>query len=963
VHLIDGTDLVDVEAVADLVAKEEPIAHVERGDRFADGVGDLRPIRLLQALELGIAVGLEVEDVLLERRLSAGLPAEPEELAGGDDTNPAAQAAATGEVADARGSVPVRHEQDGADDLLDLLDVGRRCTEGGPRGVDLSERMSLDEGERLFVSAGGGASQIDVVRGEIGQDDAWIRFAVDDPTEVSREPLGGDLHPRPGLARGGPCRAQALVEASELLSRHGPLVLGAGGSDEACRERMAVLFDRSHRLDPGSGSEYPRFRTRPGSAMGCLDANLLQAWQDGMLREGERRVTEEHLDSCDECRQLVATLATDTAPHSPDEPAPSLTLGTTLPAQTRSHDAVLAAGARIGRFVVQKTLGIGGMGVVYAAEDPELGRQVAVKVLRGAVARNSALAAQRIMREARLAARVSHPNVVSLYEVGQHEDRVFIAMEMVIGHPLTVWLRERPRSPKEILEVFVDAGRGLAAAHAAGVVHRDFKPDNVLVGRDGRARVTDFGLARRGDSADEAGAGAGESTRAKRSSLSDLSHAGAVLGTPAYMAPEQHSGANTDPRTDQFSFCIALYEALHGQRPFDGKTWEELSEAVLAGRVKPPPASSHVPASLHRIVVRGLAVRPGDRFASMSELLEALGRDRGRALRAWAYASLVALVAAATALAGDWMARERTLAVTRSSFSAAGTQLGRSLKLRYEAFAAMSDLSYVVPVIRQVTGNVDDADFGLGAAEDDRSQLAELHANLRAADWVTWAKASQRGFIGIADYKGRLLYTGAAPDLWGTDVRVLSAVDSAYSDAQSGIGHAMVIRGDDPAMIQSGLLGQKPRQGLYVVFARATVVGEVARAAFVQTIQGAKLLDDVSLGEGVQLALVAPGGATDGGDIPARVLAEGKQAEGTTREVVDEGRSWLVQTHPLGGLEAGEREIARIILARPMEVGLAGLFPGARLVLGLLTLVLLVSTVASGMMARTARLRLTAPRL
>jgi serine/threonine protein kinase len=697
--------------------------------------------------------------------------------------------------------------------------------------------------------------------------------------------------------------------------------------------------------------------------MGCLDANVLQAWQDGRLVDRERQETEAHLDSCADCRHLVATLVTGSTPGREAPPGEeSLTNAVTLPAAS-SLEGAIRPGAKIGRFVVSKQLGVGGMGVVYAADDPELGRQVALKVLRGAVARDSVLAARRIMREARLAARVSHPNVVAIYEVGQHGDHVFIAMELVSGSSLSAWIKERPRSPKEILAVFVDAGCGLAAAHAAGVVHRDFKPDNVLVGTDGRARVTDFGLARRGENEAATAADDQERARAKRTSLSDLSNAAAILGTPAYMAPEQHSGAHTDPRTDQFSFCVALYEALHGQRPFDGKTWEELSQSVVAGRVKQPPASSRVPASLHRIVVRGLSVRPGDRFASMNELLGALGRDRGRPLRVWAYASLVALVAMGTALAGDWLARERTLAVTRSSFSAARQQLGRSLKLRYETFAAMSDLSYVIPVMRQVTGNVDDADFGLGAEEDDRSQLAELHANFQSADWLPWTKASQRGFIGVADYKGRLLYTGAAPDRWGNDVRALSAVEAAYSAGSSGAGQAMVIRGDDPRMVESGLLGGRPRRGLFVVFARATVVGDAPRAVFVQTIDGGKLLEDVSLGEGVQLALVAPGGASAGGEIPRRVLAAGRESIGATEEVMDGGRSWLVQSHPLGGLDAAQKEIARIVLARPIDAGLAGLFPRARLVLGVLTVLLLASTVSAALLARSARLRLAAPRL
>ncbi len=694
--------------------------------------------------------------------------------------------------------------------------------------------------------------------------------------------------------------------------------------------------------------------------MECLDANRLQAWQGGQLTGQERDDAKEHIDGCAECRQRVALLVTieSTAAALGSSPA----LESTLP-WTGRHSDGLDPGTRIGRFEIKRVLGVGGMGVVYAAEDPELNREVALKLLRDAMASDAGVASRRIFREARLAARVSHPNVVSIYEVGQYEDRVFIAMELVSGHSLTSWLVAKPRSLREILEVFVGAGRGLAAAHAAGVVHRDFKPDNVLVGSDGRARVGDFGLARRGDDEAES-VGDTDMARRKRASLSDLSRAGAILGTPAYMAPEQHDGALTDSRTDQFSFCVALYEAVHGQRPFDGKTWEELAEAVKAGRVRPPPASSRVPASLHRIILRGLSVLPGDRFASMEELLRALGRDRGRPLRRWAYASLVVLVAVATALGADWVARERTFAVARSSFGAARDQLARSLRLRYEAFTAMSDLSYVVPVIRQVAGTVDEADFGFGDAGSDAERMATLRENLRSADWILWARASQQGIIGVADYKGRLLFSGAAPELSGNDVRALDAVERAYAPTQGSASgaHAMVVRGDDPDMVASGLLGGLPRPGLYVVFARTTVLDGVPKAAFMLAMEGRRLLEDVSLGGGVQLALLAPGGAAERGHIPTAVVEAGSGAADGMREVREDGKSWLVQSYPVRGHGDDTHEIARILLAREMDSGLAGLFPEARTVLGVLLVLMAVSTATAALLARSARRRLAAAR-
>ncbi|HRI49207.1 MAG TPA: serine/threonine-protein kinase [Pseudomonadota bacterium] len=282
--------------------------------------------------------------------------------------------------------------------------------------------------------------------------------------------------------------------------------------------------------------------------------------------------------------------------------------------------------ARIGRYAVLRPLGEGGMGVVYAAYDEELDRKVAVKLLRS-VAPPGAERRARLIREAQALARVSHPNVVSVYEVGEADGQVFIAMEFIDGATLTAWQASGP-SWDEVLQMYRAAGEGLDAAHRAGLVHRDFKPDNVLVGKDGRARVADFGLAR-GLRSEESLPAALPGTP-DRPALVSLTLQGAILGTPAYMSPEQHRGETADSRSDQWSFCAALYAALYGMAPFAGDTLAALSANVQAGRLRPAPAGSTVPARINAALRRGLAAAPEERYAAMAELLSALVVDPQR---------------------------------------------------------------------------------------------------------------------------------------------------------------------------------------------------------------------------------------------------------------------------------------------------------------------------------------------
>ncbi len=311
----------------------------------------------------------------------------------------------------------------------------------------------------------------------------------------------------------------------------------------------------------------------------------------------------------------------------------SETLGSasTMAEQRPLASAVLEAGATLGRYVVLEMLGQGGMGVVYGAYDPELDRKVALKLLRADVGGSepSTQGRHRLLREAQALARLSHPNVITVHDVGTVDDQVFVAMEFIDGQSLGDWSLGEKRSLKQILPVFIAAGRGLAAAHKAELVHRDFKPENVLIDKEQRVRVLDFGLARPTSSTGETHRD--QSLRSDSSALSvSVTKTGSVVGTPAYMAPEQFLGLTADARSDQFSFCVALYEALYGTRPFAGDNLADLAKAVIRGRVREAPAGSQVSPSLRKLVLRGLQVSADERFPSMDALLEELSRDPAR---------------------------------------------------------------------------------------------------------------------------------------------------------------------------------------------------------------------------------------------------------------------------------------------------------------------------------------------
>ncbi len=275
---------------------------------------------------------------------------------------------------------------------------------------------------------------------------------------------------------------------------------------------------------------------------------------------------------------------------------------------------------RIGRFRILDRLGAGGMGVVYSAYDPELDRKVALKLLRPDLAERGSggtTGTSRLQREAQAMARLNHPNVVTVHEVGRHGEQVFVAMEFVDGTTLGSWAKD-DHDWQDIVRVYCDAAAGLGAAHEAGIVHRDFKPENVMLGDDGRVRVMDFGLSRA-----ESSRQTDENTEAQDRSET-LTQTGAIMGTPAYMAPEQHNASAISPASDQFAFCVSLWEALAGERPFAGQTYGELAGNVVVGRVRSPPATLAVPNRIFDVLRKGLAVKPDERHASMEALVLAL---------------------------------------------------------------------------------------------------------------------------------------------------------------------------------------------------------------------------------------------------------------------------------------------------------------------------------------------------
>lgn len=341
----------------------------------------------------------------------------------------------------------------------------------------------------------------------------------------------------------------------------------------------------------------------------CLTRGKWTDFVAGRLAPQERAWFEQHAIGCEPCAAQL-----ESARKIAAEPATIIASPPFTVEQRTQMGESLPAGTLVGRYSLLGRLGPGEGSTAFSAFDPELNRKVVIRLLRSDT---------RELGEAQALARFTHPNVVPIYDVGRFLDRVFVVTAQVEGRTLREWLREAPRGVDEVLRLFQEAGAGLAAAHGAGFLHRDFTPDHVFVANDGRVLVTGFEVAGTPNSA----------------------------GTPGYIAPEEYRSRPVDHRADQFAFCVSLFEALFGHRPFPGYSPAEVRAAVLTGRMIEPHAAAQVPNRVRRVVLRGLSQDPKRRFASLRDLLNALREDRSAERDALATRVLIAIGLGAIAVA------------------------------------------------------------------------------------------------------------------------------------------------------------------------------------------------------------------------------------------------------------------------------------------------------------------------
>lgn len=364
----------------------------------------------------------------------------------------------------------------------------------------------------------------------------------------------------------------------------------------------------------------------------CPDETRVGDFLEGRLTPTDEAVLDEHIDVCASCRELAANLC-------------RLQSAQSLEATPFDPYADLMSGSHAGRYSILKLIGRGSMGTVYEAYDPKLDRKIALKTVYAGAQYSQQVLTTRLGQEARALAKLSHSNVISVFDVGElNNGQLFIAMELVDGVSLRQWATRRARTSWwSVRDIALAAGRGLVAAHSAHLIHRDFKPDNVLVGRNGDVRVTDFGLVK--------------SIEAPRNRAPDQaattqvfsSRSTALNGTPAYMSPEQLRGEPASSASDQFSYCVTLFELLTGKRPFLGSTAEQMIGAIERANLGPL-ATAKAPMAVKAAIRRGLAANPAERFATMSELLSALAAPKPRLMRrlaTWAIVALTGLAAGA----------------------------------------------------------------------------------------------------------------------------------------------------------------------------------------------------------------------------------------------------------------------------------------------------------------------------
>ncbi len=546
----------------------------------------------------------------------------------------------------------------------------------------------------------------------------------------------------------------------------------------------------------------------------CLDENGVALYLAEETRDDEREAVRAHLDTCDQCRELVAGLVRTLVSAEPDEQ----TTVKTLP-----------RGTNLARYVVLDPIGRGGMGVVYSAYDPELDRKVAIKLLRPDVRSSPSGTGGRhqLLAEAQAMARLSHPNIITVFDVGTFEEEVFFAMEFVRGQTLRSVQASSALRPQRMLDLYLAAGTGLAAAHEAGIIHRDFKPENVLVGDDGRVCVTDFGLARPAHDVDTK-----------------------MAGTPAYMAPEQWRGAPADVRTDQYSYCIALYEGLYGSRPVRSQPGPT-EDADGGGR-----AAVRVPPGVGRVLSRGLQTEPEARWPSMEALVGAL-REARRPFRTRTLLATGALLLLTIAV---WAQHALEVVRAERELTAAARRLPELLRGQHDLIELQANIGLRAKGVEDAFVEASNMDAALGLAENasKEQQFAEAHEVMRSAD-----------LPGLKERDALLLVNS-----WGRVVLNLADVD-AFGAASPAL--PMLVRTMDEVStdelwsaatldkIEIPLVKPVRRDDLLLVSARpvvrgASVVGAMLSGSWV----GRELLDELSRASGARISLHAPDGGWAG---------------------------------------------------------------------------------------------------
>ncbi|MGZ6096760.1 MAG: serine/threonine-protein kinase [Myxococcaceae bacterium] len=542
-----------------------------------------------------------------------------------------------------------------------------------------------------------------------------------------------------------------------------------------------------------------------------LDENALARHVGGEGTDAERARVASHIDGCDGCRALLAALVRTLVAPDAEEP---------------SH-RLLPRGTNLGRYVLLDPVGRGGMGMVYGAFDPELDRKVAVKFLRGREG-NRAGSRTQLLAEAQAIARLSHPNIVTVHDVGTFDGEVFFAMEYVKGETLRRAQRPGISGLRHTLALYGAAGQGLAAAHQAGIVHGDFKPENVLVGEDGRVRVTDFGLAR-----------------------AVHEHAPRFAGTPTYMAPEHWHGHSGDVRSDQYSFCVALLEAVEGRRP------EEVSEA--SPTQPPEPISLRrrtLPVQLARVLARGLALDPAQRWPSMDALLEAL-REASLPFRRSTGALAAALVVVTAVVWGQHAVWERRV---DHELAASAARLPALLHAQIERVDLLVQAGLRAEGVMGALGDASNLDAALGLAEDAsrEQQLAEAHRTLSSADLPG---LRSRDALLVANAWGRVVLDLAAPEAFGAPVPALPLL----TQAMEGVPTDALWSSATLARLGLPLVNTTRPDDLLLVSARpvvrgSSIIGLVLTGRWVDT----GLLDELGRAAGAKVVLHAPDGGWAG---------------------------------------------------------------------------------------------------